>query len=620
MKQHYTTLGLQEGASQDEIQAAYKRLSKELDPANNDNQEFFIEEFALLQEAYTAITGEIPQAQNKIDTKASEVLDLFEESDTIVSILKRFKTSENATKIEIIKSLEAFKTSNQTYQQALALLYKKEDIDSLQDTKEKQIPPGEVKTPSTKQSNKQKSVKKPSSGFSAKSKKIAVVTLLSLTLLFGGSYLYFLTKVTNFESQITTIVEESQYQQNISKTVWETKFFENYPEITAKHLTDNTNKGFLYKETDRSFIKDTVVRFFIFSESFSIKLYKPEFFECVYYNAINADNYWNHYIVDQQTNDTKNILASPYLDMSKKIKQKHKISDNEFDELLNLVGGLQVFQTEKPSKTDFKCAKCIQNYTNTYETNTLAINDFYEFVSQYLVAKKRIEKSNKAVLAQYNIAYKKQTSGMSKSLRSKLNVKIKEEPALIEKEVSQVFSGFKEGLGELFYSFKQYDTDFSTLKEYVSNIYTTFYKTNTLYTGATPYRYCYGKNPYCYPPDGYNECSFIDIKASSSSDVVVLIKKNNNVYAHAYIKAGGYYKFKLGNGSFQAFFYYGNGWNPKKFIKNANCGSITGGFVSDETLDKSDVIRLYNSSMTYTLYTVENGNFKPKASSKNEAF
>ena len=101
---------------------------------------------------------------------------------------------------------------------------------------------------------------------------------------------------------------------------------------------------------------------------------------------------------------------------------------------------------------------------------------------------------------------------------------------------------------------------------------------------------------------------------------MVLIKKNNNVYAHAYIKAGGYYKFKLGNGSFQAFFYYGNGWNPKKFIKNANCGSITGGFVSDETLDKTDVIRLYNSSMTYTLYTVENGNFKPKASSKNEAF
>ena len=57
MKQHYTTLGLQEGASQEEIEAAYKRLSKELDPANNDNQEFFIEEYKKLQQAYKALSA-----------------------------------------------------------------------------------------------------------------------------------------------------------------------------------------------------------------------------------------------------------------------------------------------------------------------------------------------------------------------------------------------------------------------------------------------------------------------------------------------------------------------------------------------------------------------------------
>ena len=57
MKQHYKTLGLQEGASQDEIDAAYKRLSKELDPANNDNQEFFKEEYKKLQQAYKALSA-----------------------------------------------------------------------------------------------------------------------------------------------------------------------------------------------------------------------------------------------------------------------------------------------------------------------------------------------------------------------------------------------------------------------------------------------------------------------------------------------------------------------------------------------------------------------------------
>lgn len=32
---HYTVLGINQDASQQEIEAAYKRLSKELDPKNN---------------------------------------------------------------------------------------------------------------------------------------------------------------------------------------------------------------------------------------------------------------------------------------------------------------------------------------------------------------------------------------------------------------------------------------------------------------------------------------------------------------------------------------------------------------------------------------------------------
>jgi len=55
MSKHFKTLGLQEGASQEEIQEAYERLSKELDPANNDNQEFFKEEYKKVQEAYEAL-------------------------------------------------------------------------------------------------------------------------------------------------------------------------------------------------------------------------------------------------------------------------------------------------------------------------------------------------------------------------------------------------------------------------------------------------------------------------------------------------------------------------------------------------------------------------------------
>ena len=56
MKHHFETLGLQEGASQEAIQEEYARLSKELNPSNNDNQEFFKEEYEKIQEAYKALS------------------------------------------------------------------------------------------------------------------------------------------------------------------------------------------------------------------------------------------------------------------------------------------------------------------------------------------------------------------------------------------------------------------------------------------------------------------------------------------------------------------------------------------------------------------------------------
>ena len=50
MKNYYKTLGLPVDSSQEDIQEAYDRLSKELDPKNNDNQEFFIKEYKKLQD------------------------------------------------------------------------------------------------------------------------------------------------------------------------------------------------------------------------------------------------------------------------------------------------------------------------------------------------------------------------------------------------------------------------------------------------------------------------------------------------------------------------------------------------------------------------------------------
>ena len=55
-KEALQILGLDENASKQEIDDAYKKLSEELDPANNDNDEFFIEKHKELQDAYQILS------------------------------------------------------------------------------------------------------------------------------------------------------------------------------------------------------------------------------------------------------------------------------------------------------------------------------------------------------------------------------------------------------------------------------------------------------------------------------------------------------------------------------------------------------------------------------------
>ena len=613
MKKHYKTLGLLEGASQEEIKTAYDKLSKELDPANNDNLEFFVEEFALLQEAYKALTGKEPEEQKEADINTSDISDVFEDSDSLVSILKKFRASEDAKKLEIIKSLEAFKSNNETYQQALSMLYKKEDIKHLESAAEN-TKSTNLKVPkeSLSSQNSNDTTPKKKKDSSKKSNKTLLLILAFGILFFGAPYIYFLTKVSTFKNEIPRLVDETEYNQNSSRKIWEAKFLENQPEIVAKHLSDDTSKGFNFKESDRKYTKDSLINFFIYSKTIPVVLYKPDFFQCVYYNAVNSDNFWNHYIVGLGKGKRNGKPLPPYLEMLKKTKKKHRVSDKEFEEFIQMVGGLKAFQQEKPSSIDDKCKKCIENYQTAFETNTVAIVDFYAFVDQYLGAKKRIGKYNRGILEKYNSKYKIQTAGMNSSMRSKLKEKIKEKPLLTSNEVTEVFSGFKEGLGDISYSFNESEEDLTPLKGYVNEIYASYYASNSLYNGATPYKYCYGASNNGYP-------SKVNIK-SGNSDVIVTIKKEGKVYRHAYIKANSNYTFKVADGSYNVYFYYGKGWNPKKFMKNTNCGRLVGGFVSNVSVGKDMYLSLNNQYMTYTLTSVKNGNFSPKTSSINEAF
>lgn len=142
-----------------------------------------------------------------------------------------------------------------------------------------------------------------------------------------------------------------------------------------------------------------------------------------------------------------------------------------------------------------------------------------------------------------------------------------------------------------------------------------YYIDNYLATGDTPYVKFYGANYVCCK----NQCSAIEVTAPENSDIVVIIKRDNEegaVISHAYIRAGHKFSFDLPNGTFQPFFYYGEGWNPQKEMGNG----IKGGFVKYESFSKDNPQVINDCVLSYVLQLKRDGNFQTKGSSRSEMF
>ena len=596
MVKYYKTLGLEKGASNEEIEAAYTRLSKELDPANNDNLEFFEEEYALVQEAYKELTG-----NQLIEEKSVLLNDLFNEEDTIVTIMKRFRSSNTQDKFKILTFLEDNKVDSR-FNQAINMIFKNEKIKSIGEFQLR----NSINDDKPKKPNKNKNnTPKPKSSFL---KKRYVIILLLIGSV-GITYLLFQNKVNDFELNIPKIEANEVAMMDVEKDYWTKKLKKDYPRLKS-YFKDSGNKeqGNL-DFADAIVSKDTLIKLLFFSKQISFNGLDKEYFKCAYYHEINR---------------YKNKYNKEYLSWFSKTRKRFGLGSKTMNNLINIVKQSSSKNSGFPflnsiNNIDIECKKCIPNYITASDLDDFSIKDFDGFIKDYFKNKRVIDNSNKDVQKEYNSKFNSLSRNMNTSLTVNLDTKLKNKPVLTQNKVDFTFSG-GETLGVINYSFVKKKFNKERLEKISNDVFNDFYKTNSLTNGSTPYRYCYGINPYCSPPSGYKECSFIDIRASSTSDVIVIIKKNNVVYSHAYIKAGGYHKFKLGNGSFQTFFYYGSGWNPNKFMKNASCGKITGGFVNNESVDKSEVIFLNNSTMSYTLYSSVNGNFSPKQSNKNEAF
>lgn len=131
--------------------------------------------------------------------------------------------------------------------------------------------------------------------------------------------------------------------------------------------------------------------------------------------------------------------------------------------------------------------------------------------------------------------------------------------------------------------------------------------TINLSTGAKPWR-----DYYYHTRKG--DSSDIIVQ-TGGSQVVVTIKHDDRVVDHAYIAAGDSYTFKLQNGVYQVFFYYGSEWSPEKPMPNG----VYGGFLSGEFVSKYGPVNLYFQSLIHTLNVVDDSYLQEQSSNLREA-
>ena len=113
MKQHYETLGVNEGATQEQIQMAYDKLSKELNPENNNNQDFFREEYEKVQQAYNALSQSsiLKNSESSTTTLSRNMPESSSSSNSSDS----FTVTISKEKIEELKNRKLDIEQKQTY-------------------------------------------------------------------------------------------------------------------------------------------------------------------------------------------------------------------------------------------------------------------------------------------------------------------------------------------------------------------------------------------------------------------------------------------------------------------------------------------------------------------------
>ena len=106
-KNYYEILGLEVGASQEEIANAYRKLAKKFHPDLNQGDEFFAKHFLLIQEAY----------QNLSNPQKEEQVHQSNDNDSSLKNIQTSKDIQDEIDDKIFAYCKASKAFRQTKQQ-----------------------------------------------------------------------------------------------------------------------------------------------------------------------------------------------------------------------------------------------------------------------------------------------------------------------------------------------------------------------------------------------------------------------------------------------------------------------------------------------------------------------
>jgi len=404
--------------------------------------------------------------------------------------------------------------------------------------------------------------------------------VLSVRYIFNNQFVEFEVSIRKFESK-----QLADFQHEKDK-------------IEAQFSNDGLEQLFnKYFDESKCFVeKDTSFSFLYLSNSLKFKSCRFEYFDCLYNKcALEKKNETLLNVIKNKENELVKKFGSIFNSWYPKLKDKGLVQ-----------------------KTD-NLESCLEFYPDIFEIsfNEKAWKEFETFLTTYANEIKMAEFQNNKVETEYDQKVSTTKNSLKNSVINYFNDKLSynKSQILTTETEHKIFNSAT--LGKIHYSISKSEFNIQVFQNVVNDALEEQWKYNSLGTGSMPYASCFGSSNYCSDWG----CSKIKVITGGSGDVLVSIKNSyGNVVRHAYIKGGNSFTFKVPDGSYQVFFYSGNGWNPNKQMPSFSCSNLKGGFVLNEDVTKDNYINLYSQIMTYKLILQQQGNFSTKPSSKNEAF